>query len=101
MINITFMSDEISETVYTAGKYVTEEDVSDLQFQILKILQKEGCVSRYDIMKMVDRSSSTVHENLIKLVQKGFIDEQVRLKDKKGRPPYFFKLKEEYTQKSN
>lgn len=87
------IQEEITQIIYTGGKYVTEEDVSELQFQILKVLQREGTLSRYDIMKQVNRSSSTVHENLIKMVQKGLIDEQMRLKDKKGRPPYFFKLK--------
>ena len=83
----------MSECVQTGGKYVSEEDVSELQFRILKILEKEGKLSRYAIMSLVDRSSSTVHENLIKLVQKGLINEQIHLNEKKGRPAYFFELR--------
>lgn len=84
------------ETVYVAGKYVSEEDVTELQFQILKVLEQEGTLSRYQIMKILGRPGSTVHENLIKLVQKGYIADQVRILEKKGRPTFYFKLKEEY-----
>ena len=90
---MTTIHENITDFVRAGGKYITLEDVSDLQFNILLVLRDRGPLSRYEIMKLVDKSSSTVHENLVKMVQKGLIDEQLHLKDKKGRPPYLFNIK--------
>lgn len=95
------MKNEMVETVYTAGKYISEDDVTEIQFQILKALQEQGTLTRYDIMKIINRPGSTVHENLVKLVQKGYIVDQVRIVEKKGRPTYYFKLKDDYAPKNN
>ena len=89
------------ETVYTAGKYISEDAVTDIQFQILKALQEQGTLTRYELMKITGRAGSTIHENLIKLVQKGYIVDQVRIFEKKGRPTYYFKLKDDYATKNN
>jgi predicted transcriptional regulator len=83
----------MSQYIYTNEMYVMETEVSDLQFQILKILDREGPLSRYALMNLLERSSSTVHENLVKLVTMNLIQEQLSYTDKKGRPQYIFKLK--------
>ena len=83
----------MSQYIYTNEMYVLEGEVSDLQFEILKVLDREGPLSRYALMNILNRSSSTVHENLVKLVSKNLIHEQVSYTDKKGRPQYVFKLK--------
>jgi predicted transcriptional regulator len=95
------MKNEMIETVYAAGKYISENDVTEIQFQILKALQEQGTLTRYEIMKIIGRPGSTVHENLVKLVQKGYIVDQVRIIEKKGRPTYYFKIKDDYAQKNN
>ena len=65
-------------------------DLSDLMTDILGLVIFNSGIRRYEILDILKRSSSTVHENLLKLEGMSVIFSDVLAKAKKGRRAYRF-----------
>lgn len=90
---LIMIEEPIQRSVYVKGKYIGEKEISKIQFMILSyITKKEDYVTRYELMDMLKISGSTLHENLCKLVARGYLSEKLSINQKKGRPQHFYNI---------
>jgi predicted transcriptional regulator len=68
---------------------------SPLQKELLKMLERNGPMTRKDLVKTIDKPRTTVYDNLMGLIQHNLVRKYSRPTNSRGRPLVFFKLSEE------
>lgn len=74
------------------AKYENGEIFSPLQKEMIALLEKNGPMTRKDIVQSVDAPRSTVYDNLMRLQRFNLIKKFSRPTNTRGRPLVFFKL---------
>jgi predicted transcriptional regulator len=77
------------------GKLTDEVMLSPLQKDLIKALEKNGPMTRADIVKSVAKPRTTVYDNLVGLIQHNVVKKYSRPTNSRGRPLVFFKVTEE------
>jgi len=67
---------------------------SPLQKDLLGILEKNGPMTRADLVRKVNSPRTTVYDNLMRLQNHDLIRKYSRPTNSRGRPLVFFKLSE-------
>jgi predicted transcriptional regulator len=78
----------------TLAKFENGEIFSPLQKELINQLEKNGPMTRADLVKSVDSPRTTVYDNLMRLQNFNLIKKFSRPTNNKGRPLVFFKLTE-------
>ncbi|UYP46552.1 hypothetical protein NEF87_002837 [Candidatus Lokiarchaeum ossiferum] len=68
---------------------------SPLQRELLNMLEKQGPMTRSDLVKSVNHPRTTVYDNLTRLQNHQLIRKYSRPTNSRGRPLVFFKLLDE------
>lgn len=74
--------------------YENGEIFSPLQKELIAVLEKNGPMTRADLVKSVDSPRTTVYDNLMRLQNYNLIKKFSRPTNARGRPLVFFKLTE-------
>ena len=69
---------------------------SPLQIKLMNTLEKEGPLTRTDLMNKVDSPRTTIYDNLTRLENHNLVRKFSRPTNSRGRPLVFFKLTEVY-----
>ena len=77
------------------SKYEDGMIFSPLQKELLNVLEKNGPMTRSDLVKKVKHPRTTVYDNLMRLNSYNLIKKFSRPTNSRGRPHVFFKLKNE------
>ena len=67
---------------------------SPLQLELIDLLEKNGPLTRNNIVKLVGYPRTTVYDNLMRLEEHNLIKKFSRPTNTRGRPLVFFKLLE-------
>lgn len=81
--------------VINLEKYENGEIFSPLQKELIGVLEKNGPMTRADLVKSVDSPRTTVYDNLMRLQNFNLIRKFSRPTNNRGRPLVFFKLTSE------
>ena len=65
---------------------------SPLQKELMDMLEKNGPMTRNDLVKKVDKPRTTVYDNLMGLIQHNIVKKYSRPTNARGRPLVFFKI---------
>ncbi len=68
---------------------------SPLQKELLEVLEKNGPMTRAELVKRVKSPRTTIYDNLMRLNNYNLIKKFSRPTNSRGRPMVFFKLVEE------
>jgi predicted transcriptional regulator len=77
------------------GKLTEDVMLSPLQKDLIKALEKNGPMTRADIVRSVDKPRTTIYDNLVGLIRHHVVKKYSRPTNSKGRPLVFFKVMEE------
>ncbi|MHA1941722.1 MAG: winged helix-turn-helix transcriptional regulator [Candidatus Hodarchaeales archaeon] len=66
--------------------------VHELDRQILKILEKEGALTRSKLVSLTGIARSTLYDSLLRLMLKGYIASFSEDRRHRGRPKVFYKV---------
>ncbi|MHA1727805.1 MAG: helix-turn-helix domain-containing protein [Promethearchaeota archaeon] len=69
-------------------------NLNQLQFDLVKVLQKNGPMTRTQMVATINRARTTIYDNLSVLINRNMVKKISRQVNKRGRPVIFFKLKE-------
>jgi predicted transcriptional regulator len=75
-------------------KYENGEIFSPLQKELIATLEKNGPMTRADLVNSVDSPRTTVYDNLMRLQNFNLIKKFSRPTNSRGRPLVFFKITE-------
>lgn len=73
----------------------TDIMLSPLQKDLIKTLEKNGPMTRADLVRSVDKPRSTIYDNLVGLIRHNVVKKYSRPTNSIGRPLVFFKVMEE------
>jgi predicted transcriptional regulator len=76
------------------AKFENGEVFSPLQKELIGVLEKNGPMTRQDLVKSCDSPRTTVYDNLMRLSNFNLIKKFSRPTNSRGRPLVFFKLQE-------
>jgi predicted ArsR family transcriptional regulator len=82
--------EETLELIENDGKTTNE-----LQGELIKTLEKNGAMTRAQMVQALEKPRTTVYDNLAVLIERGVVKKFSRQVNVRGRPVVFFKLKEE------
>jgi predicted ArsR family transcriptional regulator len=68
--------------------------LTPIQHSLVKTLQKNGPLSRRELVRELETPRTTIYDNLLKLQKNKLIEKFSRNNGKRGRPLVFWKLKE-------
>jgi predicted ArsR family transcriptional regulator len=71
------------------------KNTNELQGVLIKTLEKNGAMTRAQIVQAIETPRTTVYDNLAILINREVIKKFPRQVNARGRPVVFFKLKEE------
>lgn len=74
------------------SKFEDGKIFSPLQKKLIEILEKNGPMTRLDLVKAVDIPRTTVYDNLMRLSCYKIVKKFSRPTNSRGRPLVFFKL---------
>ena len=74
-------------------KLTTNELFTPLQNSLVKILEKNGPLTRNQLVKQLSTPRTTIYDNLLKLQKRRILEKYTRSNGKRGRPLVFWKLK--------
>jgi predicted ArsR family transcriptional regulator len=77
------------------SKYEDGMMFSPLQKELMHVLEKNGPMTRSELVKQVDSPRTTVYDNLMRLNNYNLIKKFSRPTNSRGRPLVFFKLTED------
>lgn len=66
--------------------------VHELDREILKILEKEGALTRSKLVSLTGIARSTLYDSLLRLMLKGYIASYSEDRRLRGRPKVFYKV---------
>ncbi len=67
--------------------------VSPIQNNLIKTLEKNGPLTRKELVNELKTARTTIYDNLIKLQKQKMIEKFTRNDGKRGRPLVFWKIK--------
>ncbi len=70
-----------------------KEYVSPIQNNLMKTLEKNGPLTRKELVNELKTARTTIYDNLIKLQKQKMIEKFTRNDGKRGRPLVFWKIK--------
>lgn len=73
---------------------VSDELNTPLQDHLVSTLEKEGPLTRNQLVKQLNTPRTTIYDNLLKLQKRKILEKYTRSSGKRGRPLVFWKLKE-------
>ena len=76
-------------------KYENGMMFSQLQKELIGVLEKNGPMTRSDLVKQLKHPRTTVYDNLMRLNSFNLIKKFSRPTNSRGRPHVFFKLMDE------
>jgi len=91
--NIALNSTDYNLYININGHIVNMTEYSVTRIQIMKVLEKNGALSRKQIQEILKIPRSTVYENLMKLCEDGLVQIVQRYTSDQGRPPLAFSLR--------
>jgi uncharacterized membrane protein len=65
-----------------------------LQNNLIKILEKDGPITRRELVKVLKTPRTTIYDNLLKLQRRKLIEKFSRNNGRRGRPLVFWKIKQ-------
>ena len=68
---------------------------SPLQKELMDVLEKNGPMTRSDLVHKMDKPRTTVYDNLMGLIQHNIVKKYSRPTNARGRPLVFFKLSDQ------
>jgi len=71
----------------------SKDYISPIQLNLIKILEKEGPLTRKELVNELKTARTTIYDNLIKLQKQKMIEKFTRNDGKRGRPLVLWKLK--------
>ena len=74
-------------------KLATAELFTPIQNNLVKILEKNGPLTRNQLVKHLSTPRTTIYDNLLKLQKRKVLEKYTRSNGKRGRPLVFWKLK--------
>ena len=77
------------------AKYENGEIFSPLQRRMIELLEKNGPMTRADLIKSADSPRTTVYDSLVRLQNYNLVRKFSRPTNTRGRPLVFFKLTSE------
>lgn len=77
------------------NEFENGEIFSPLQDDLVKILEKNGPMTRAELVKQISRPRTTIYDNLMGLMAHNVVKKFSRPTNSRGRPLVFFKLIEE------
>lgn len=96
------MSNQISEFIEKNDQTSTESTpvmvgkkqpiVHELDRNVLKILEKEGPVTRSKLVSLTGIARSTLYDSLLRLILKGYIARFSEDRKQRGRPKVFYQV---------
>lgn len=66
--------------------------LSPMQSNLVKILEKNGPLTRRDLVNQLKIPRTTIYDNLLKLQKHKFIEKFIQSEGKRGRPLVFWKI---------
>jgi predicted transcriptional regulator len=66
--------------------------LSQLEMDLMHILEKNGPQTRKDLIKVLNKPRTTIYDNLVKLMNKQIVKKYARPRNTIGRPLVFFTL---------
>ena len=69
--------------------------LSPLQKDLIKTLERNGPMTRADIVRSLHHPRTTIYDNLVGLIQHNVVKKYSRPTNSRGRPLVFFKVMEE------
>ncbi len=66
-----------------------------LQNNLIKILEKDGPITRKELVRTLKIPRTTIYDNLLKLQRRKLIEKFSRNNGRRGRPLVFWRIKEE------
>jgi len=74
-------------------QFPTKEFISPIQHNLIKTLEKNGPLTRKELVNELKTARTTIYDNLLKLQKQKMIEKFSRNDGKRGRPVVFWKLK--------
>ena len=68
---------------------------SPLQKELIGVLEKNGPMTRRDLVDRTGEPRTTIYDNLMRLAKYNLVKKFPRPRNSRGRPPIYFKLVEE------
>lgn len=68
---------------------------NEFQGELIKTLEKNGAMTRAQMVQALDKPRTTIYDNLAILIKREVVKKFSRQVNARGRPVVFFKLKEE------
>jgi len=65
-----------------------------LQNNLIKILEKDGPITRRELVKVLKTPRTTIYDNLLKLQRRKLIEKFSRNNGRRGRPLVFWRIKQ-------
>ena len=84
----------MANNVIFENYFESKELLSPIQNNLIKILQKNGPMTRRDLVNQLHTPRTTIYDNLIKLQKRKVVEKSIRNNGKRGRPQVFWKLKD-------
>lgn len=69
-----------------------KEFLTPIQNNLIKLLQKDGPLTRRDLVKQTETPRTTIYDNLIKLQGRKVVEKFTKNNGKRGRPLVFYKI---------
>ena len=70
----------------------TKRLISPIQYNLVKLLKKNGSLTRRELVKRLNKPRTTIFDNLIKLHNRKIVEKLTRNSGKIGRPKVYWKL---------
>ena len=77
---------------YINNNQIFNKDLNPLQKILVKTLEKNGPMTRDQMVKNISRARTTIYDNLSTLIDRNMIKKISRQVNARGRPVIFFKL---------
>ena len=74
-------------------KLTSNEFFTPLQNNLVRILEKNGPLTRKQLVKQLGTPRTTIYDNLLKLQKRRILEKYTRSNGKRGRPLVFWKVK--------
>jgi len=72
-----------------------DEMFSPLQHQLVAKLREHGPMTRSQLTKAVDEPRTTVYDNLMRLIEYGYVVKKPHYRNTRGRPKVYYYLMED------
>jgi predicted ArsR family transcriptional regulator len=76
------------------SNFEKKDFVTPLQNNLIKVLEKDGPITRRELVKALKIPRTTIYDNLLKLQRRKLIERFSRNNGRRGRPLVFWKIKE-------